>query len=119
MRKHLSKISKKGEELFCKAWQATAKPLFTASASEEAKCKKPLCPAGLFELADLPCGVCVLVKKLQLSPEKAESLRRMGIREGSKLSLMSSNDPMIVAVDNSRIAVSQSLACHIQVEPAQ
>jgi Fe2+ transport system protein FeoA len=116
MHKRLTDFAKKGEQLFCEAWKAASKPLTSFSPSEP--CNRPLCPAGIFALAKLPCGVCVMIKALQLSPEKAESLRRIGIREGSRISLMSSHDPMIVMVENSRIALSHSLARYIQVESA-
>jgi Fe2+ transport system protein FeoA len=112
--KTLSELAKKGEFLFCEAWKAASRPLTAFSPTQP--CNKPLCPAGIFALAKLPCGVCVLIKTLELSPEKAESLRRMGIREGSRISLMSSHDPMIVMVENSRIALSHSLARYIQVQ---
>jgi Fe2+ transport system protein FeoA len=114
VRKKLSDLAKKGEELFCEAWKTASKPL-TSFAPAQA-CNRPLCPAGIFALAKLPCGVCVMIKALELPPEKAESLRRIGIREGSRISLMTSHDPMIIMVENSRIAVSHSLARCIQVQ---
>lgn len=58
-----------------------------------------------------------MVKTLELAHDKADALRRMGIREGSRISLVSSHDPLLVVVDNTRIALSHQLARHIKVEP--
>lgn len=58
-----------------------------------------------------------MVKALELAHDKADALRRMGIREGSRISLVSSRDPMLVVVDNTRIALSHQLARHIKVGP--
>lgn len=109
-----SRLAKKGETLFCEAWKAASRPL-TAFAPAD-PCKNPLCPAGIFALAKLPCGICVIVKALDLAGDKAEALRRMGIREGSRISLVSSHDPMLVVVENTRIALSHRLARHVKVE---
>lgn len=114
MRKQLSKLRQKGEQLFCETWKAASRPLtaFTLSGP----CNRPLCPAGIFALAKLPCGVCVIVKTLELAHDKADELRRIGIREGSQISLVGSDDPMLVVVDNSRIALSHRLAQHVKVQ---
>jgi Fe2+ transport system protein FeoA len=115
VKNHLSAFAKKGEQLFCEAWKAASKPLTAITPNKP--CGKPLCPAGIFALAKLPCGVCVMVKTLdELAHDTAESLRRMGIREGSRVSLISSNDPMLIVVENTRIALSHNVACHIKVE---
>ncbi len=114
MRKHISELAKKGEQLFCEAWKAASKPLTAFSPSQA--CDRPLCPAGIFALAKLPCGICVMVKAIELTHAKAEELRSMGIREGSRISLVSSHDPLLVVVDNTRIALSHRLACHVKVE---
>ncbi len=114
MKKHLSNLAKKGEQLFCEAWKAASRPLSSFAPSEP--CNRPLCPAGIFALAKLPCGLCVMVKALDLAHDKAEELRRMGIREGSKISLLTSHDPMLVLVENSRIAMSHTLARHVKVQ---
>ena len=75
-----------------------------------------MCPAGIFALAKLPCGICVMVKALDMAHDQAERLRNMGIREGSRISLVSSHDPMLVVVENTRIALSHSIAGHVKVE---
>jgi Fe2+ transport system protein FeoA len=80
------------------------------------RCDAKLCPAGIFALVHLPCGVCCLVRKLDLSPEAANRLRQMGIREGCQIALLSRSDPMLVSVDNARIALGSQLCEHIQVE---
>ena len=94
--------------------KTASKPLTQLSSPRD--CKRPFCPAGIFALARLPCGVCVIVKALTLAHEKAEALRRIGIREGSRISLLSSSDPLLVAVGNSRIALGHDLARQVQVE---
>ena len=114
MRNHLTSFAKKGEQLFCEAWKAASKPIVSLSSSNS--CERPLCPAGIFALAGLPCGVCVMVKVLELSHEKADELRRIGIREGSCISLVRRDDPFLVSVDNSRVAIAQELALHIKVQ---
>ncbi len=111
----LLKLAQKGEALFCEAWKAAARPLTSVKTSAQS-CGHPLCPAGIFALANLPCGVCVVVKALELAHDKAEALRRIGIREGCRISLLSSHDPMLVAVENSRVALSHQVACHIKVQ---
>jgi Fe2+ transport system protein FeoA len=57
-----------------------------------------------------------MVKALDLGHDKAEELRRIGIREGSRISLITSHDPMLVVVENTRIALSHHLARHVKVE---
>ena len=114
MNRHLTNLAKKGERLFCEVWKATARPLSSFAPSEP--CGRPLCPAGIFALAKLPCGLCVMVKALDLGHDKAEELRRMGIHEGARISLMTSHDPMLVLVENSRVAISSTLARHIKVQ---
>ncbi len=114
MHGHLAHLAKKGERLFCEAWKAASKPLTAFAPSQP--CNRPLCPAGIFALAKLPCGLCVMVKALDLTHDKAEELRRMGIREGTRISLLTSHDPMLVITENSRIALSHSLAHHVKVQ---
>jgi Fe2+ transport system protein FeoA len=80
------------------------------------RCEAKLCPAGIFALVNLPCGACGLVRKLDLSPEAANRLRQIGIREGCQIALLSRNDPMLVSVDNARIALASQLCQHIEVE---
>ncbi len=116
MRQHLTKLAKKGEKLFCEVWKSASKPLTSLKATP--CCNKPFCPADIFALVGLPCGVCVVVKAFDLSREKAEQLRRVGIREGARISLVSGHDPLVIVVENSRIALSRSLARHIRVQSA-
>ena len=52
----------------------------------------------------------------ELAHDTADSLRRMGVREGSRISLISSDDPMLIVVENTRIALSHNVAFHIKVE---
>lgn len=80
------------------------------------RCDSKVCPAGIFALANLPCGMCVLVRALELSPESANRLRQMGIREGCRIALLSRSEPMLVSVDNTRIALDQQLCRQIKVE---
>lgn len=57
-----------------------------------------------------------MVRALELTPEAANRLRQMGIREGCQIALLSRSEPMLVSVDNARIALGTSLARHIKVE---
>ena len=114
MRKHLSKLAQKSEQLFCEAWKAASKPVTAFAPSQP--CNRPLCPAGIFALARLPCGVCVMVKALEVVHDKAEQLRNIGIREGCKISLISSHDPMLIMVNETRIALSHELARYVKVQ---
>lgn len=81
-------------------------------------CKCPVCVGGLFALIGLPCGVCCVVKSIELTHEKAEDLRRVGIREGCQISLLGAGDPVVVRVHNSRIAISRRLASAVRVRAA-
>ena len=79
-------------------------------------CGRAHCPAGAFALTCLPCGVCAVVKALRLTHDQAEALRRIGIREGGTITLLSNHDPVLVLVENTRIALSHRLAPHVEVE---
>ena len=57
-----------------------------------------------------------MVKALDLAHDKAEELRRMGIREGCRISLVRSDNPLVVSVENSRVAIGHRLAHHIKVQ---
>ena len=57
-----------------------------------------------------------MVRALELTPEAANRLRQMGIREGCQIALLSRSEPMLVSVDNARIALGAQLAEHIKVE---
>ena len=57
-----------------------------------------------------------MVRALELSPEAANRLRHLGIREGCRVALLSRSEPMLVSVDHLRIAVGTQLAEHIKVE---
>ena len=92
-------------------WKTDRRPTCQA-----AKCGAKLCPAGIFALANLPCGVCVMVRALELAPEAANRLRQMGLREGCQISLLNSSEPLLVSVDNTRIALDAGLAKRIKVE---
>jgi Fe2+ transport system protein FeoA len=124
MRTFFQLLVRKGTALFCESWKLKLQrqkscPKSQALSSFEGSgkaCTKAFCPSGLFALAGLPCGVCVVIKSFDLAHDKAESLRRMGLREGSRISLLSQRDPMVIVLDHTRIAVSHRLARHIQVE---
>jgi len=116
MLKSLFKVQRKGKQLFCEAWKAALKHALLTTCISSKRCNRPFCPAGIFALAKLPCGVCVMVKSLDLVHDKAEALRRLGIREGSRISLVSDHHPMIVIVENTRIALSHRLASHVKVQ---
>ena len=80
------------------------------------RCDARLCPSGVFALANLPCGICALVRALELSPESANRLRQMGIREGCQIALLSRSEPMLVSVENTRIALDAQLCEQIKVQ---
>lgn len=79
-------------------------------------CHRAHCPAGVFALTSLPCGVCAVVKVLRLTHDKAEALRRIGIREGCTITLLANHDPVLVLVENTRIALSHRLAPNVEVQ---
>jgi len=57
-----------------------------------------------------------MVRALELNPEAANRLRQMGIREGCQIALLSRNEPMLVSVENTRIALGAQLCERIKVE---
>lgn len=113
MHSTLASLARKGRSLL-----ALRRRVPCAQGEKAAGCALPLCPRGLFALAGLPCGVCCVVRSIDLAHEKAEELRRVGIREGCRLSLMGAGDPVVVMVDNARIALSRRLAGSVRVEAA-
>lgn len=114
MKQRLSRLARRSERFLCEAWRSASRPL--SRTTEGKRCDKPFCPAGVFALAGLPCGACAVVKGLDLAHEKAEQLRRMGIREGSTISLLNGSDPVVILVENTRVAVSRHLARGIRVQ---
>jgi Fe2+ transport system protein FeoA len=104
MRSRLASLLRRGKSLVCRR---AAVP-----------CDRALCPRGIFALAGLPCGACCVVRSIELAHEKADALRRVGIREGSQVSLLGAGDPVVVMVDNTRIALSRRLAGSVRVEAA-
>jgi len=114
MREYISRFAGKSGQLFCEDWKVAAKSLTSLAFSKS--CDRPHCPAGIFALAKLPCGICVMVKALELAHDKAEELRRIGIREGRRISLLRSDDPLVVSVENSRVAIGRRLARYIKVQ---
>ena len=105
------KLVERMKAFFFGLWKPARKRL-----SEAKKCDVRFCPAGVFALARLPCGMCVMVKALDLAPEAANRLRQMGIREGCQIALLNRSEPLLVSIDNTRIALGTSLAEHIKVE---
>lgn len=57
-----------------------------------------------------------MVKALELAPEAANRLRQMGLREGCQICLLNRSEPLLVSVDNTRIALDVQLARNIKVE---
>jgi Fe2+ transport system protein FeoA len=76
-------------------------------------CRNPaLCP-----LNQVKAGTVVCVRELATSPEISDRLREMGLREDSRIRLVSHQDSVICQVCNARVALSQKLAEVILVEP--
>jgi ferrous iron transport protein A len=71
-----------------------------------------LCP-----LNQVKAGTVVCVRELAASPEVSGRLREMGLREDSRVRLVSHQDSVICQVCNSRVALSRKLAEVILVEP--
>ena len=77
------------------------------------ECLRPaVCP-----LNQVKAGTVVCVRELAGSPEISDRLREMGLREDSRVRLVSHQDSVICQVCNARLALSQKLAETILVEP--
>lgn len=67
-------------------------------------------------LATMTSGVCCCV--LIDGPQEAQvRLKRLGICEGRKVTVLQSGDPMILGVVGTQVAVSRHLAASVQVRP--
>ena len=80
--------------------------------SAEDCAKGALCP-----LNQVKAGTVVCVRQLAASPEVSDRLREMGLREDSRVRLVSHQDSVICQVCNARVALSAKLAEVILVEP--
>lgn len=82
-------------------------------AAGTAACGNPaLCP-----LSQVKAGTVVCVRELATGPEVSDRLREMGLREDTRVRLVSHQDSVICQVCNARVALSEKLAEAILVEP--
>ncbi|MFO0972242.1 MAG: FeoA family protein [Phycisphaerae bacterium] len=72
---------------------------------------------GTMALCDGPAGAEVVVTGLE-GCECARRLREMGLHEGRVVRIVSSPDPVICQIDQSRVALGRRLAECIQVRAA-
>lgn len=73
---------------------------------------RAVCP-----LNQVKAGTVVCVRELIATPEISDRLREMGLREDSRVRLVSHQDSVICQVCNARVALSRKLAEAILVEP--
>ena len=78
--------------------------------AEESRCE--ICP-----LNRVQAGVAVRVKQLCASPEMQNRLREIGLVEDQIIRLLTSRTNFICQVCNTRLALSESVARLIMVEP--
>jgi Fe2+ transport system protein FeoA len=83
-----------------------------ASESLEFPCANPVCP-----LNQVRAGVAVRVRQLCAAPALADRLREIGLGEDRIVKLLTSHNNIICLVCNTRMALSESLARTILVEP--
>jgi Fe2+ transport system protein FeoA len=72
----------------------------------------PLCP-----LSGVRAGVAVRIKRLCAAPEVQHRLRELGFCEDQIIRLLTSRTNFICQVCNARLAISESVARLILVEP--
>jgi Fe2+ transport system protein FeoA len=79
----------------------------------EGHCAGPaVCP-----LSHVTAGTTVCIKELVASPELRDRLRELGLGEEQRIKLLSRQANIICQVCNARLALSESLAKTILVEP--
>jgi Fe2+ transport system protein FeoA len=79
----------------------------------EGHCAGPsVCP-----LSHVTAGTTVCIKELAASPELRDRLRELGLGEEQRIKLLSRQANVICLVCNARLALSESLARTILVEP--
>lgn len=79
----------------------------------EGNCAGPsVCP-----LSHVTAGTTVCIKELAAAPELRDRLRELGLGEEQRIKLLSRQANVICQVCNARLALSESLAKTILVEP--
>ena len=68
-------------------------------------------------LSHVAAGTTVCIKELAASPELCDRLRELGLGEEQRIKLLSRQANVICQVCNARLALSESLAKAILVEP--
>ena len=68
-------------------------------------------------LSHVTAGTTVCIKELAASPELRDRLRELGLGEEQRIKLLSRQANIICQVCNARLALSESLAKSILVEP--
>lgn len=77
------------------------------------------CRCGRRLLSDCRFGQVVEVQSVQPELGCAQRLRELGILEGASLQLMRGQDPLLVLVKDSRIAIDLHAAKHIVVRVSE
>ena len=83
-----------------------------AAQDSELPCANPVCP-----LNQVRAGIAVRVRQLCAAPELADRLREIGLGEDRIIKLLTCHTNIICLVCNTRMALSESLAKTILVEP--
>jgi Fe2+ transport system protein FeoA len=68
-------------------------------------------------LSHIAAGTTVCIKALAASPEMRDRLRELGLGEEQRIKLLSRQANIICQVCNARLALSESLAKTILVQP--
>ncbi len=75
----------------------------------------------LQSLAQIPLGAKVVVALIRFENDRREQLAALGLRAGSEISVIqrSEKGPVLVAVEDNRIAVDYDMAKKIMVSPIE
>ncbi|MCB0351934.1 MAG: ferrous iron transport protein A [Bdellovibrionales bacterium] len=70
-------------------------------------------------LTELSLGEGGVLDRIELSPEEAKRLMRLGLSPGRRLSLLQAGDKCLIATAGARLALDSALAAKIYVVPQQ
>jgi len=74
---------------------------------------------GIFSLASAPCGTDLRIRRIRTGkPCHDQRLRELGLLEGRTVRVVSSGDPMICELGDSRFGLCRHLAQCVLVESA-
>ncbi|MBN2081079.1 ferrous iron transport protein A [bacterium] len=71
---------------------------------------------GQFTLLDCHCGQTVYIKGIDPSVSCAPRLRELGLLDGARVVVLKLSDPLLILVDDTRIAMDWHTAAGIEVE---